>query len=264
MSTSPAATALDTALAGLAARMKRPVLLVALDFDGTLSPLRDDPNRSRILRTGVAALRTLATRDGVEIALVSGRALADLHLRAEVPVGTHLVGSHGAERGVVTADGVESVAVTLDAVQQALLDKVGAALGVIARAREGVWVEHKPTAHVLHTRRASVVDAELAIAETRQLAASLGTGVMRGKDIVELTVVPTTKAEALTLLRHDVGATTVLFAGDDVTDEVAFQALGPADIAIKVGTGSTKARYRVPDPEALCQTLQYLAELVAR
>jgi len=153
MSTSPAATALDTALTGLAARMKRPVLLVALDFDGTLTPLRDDPDRSRILRSGVAALRTLATRSGVEIALVSGRALADLYLRADVPVGTHLVGSHGAERGIATADGVTSVAVTLDAAQQALLDTVGAALDVIARAREGVWVEHKPTAHVLHTRR---------------------------------------------------------------------------------------------------------------
>src|SRR5450756_2358053 len=128
MSTSPAATALDTALAGLAARMKRPALLVALDFDGTLTPLRDDPDRSRILRSGVAALRTLATRSGVEIALVSGRALVDLYLRADVPVGTHLVGSHGAERGIATADGVTSVAVTLDAAQQALLDTVGACL----------------------------------------------------------------------------------------------------------------------------------------
>src|SRR5665811_1104837 len=155
------------------------------------------------IRDRVAALRTLATRSGVEIALVSGRALADLYLRADVPVGTHLVGSHGAERGIATADGVTSVAVTLDAAQQALLDTVGAALDVIARAREGVWVEHKPTAHVLHTRRASVVDAELALAETRQLAASLGTGVMRGKDIVELTVVPATKSEALSRLRHD-------------------------------------------------------------
>jgi trehalose 6-phosphate phosphatase len=263
MSTPPVATALDTALTGLATRLKPPVLLVALDFDGTLTPLRDDPDRSRILRSGVAALHRLATRHGVEIAIVSGRALADLHLRAEVPVGTHLVGSHGAERGVVTADGVDTVTLTLDADQQNLLDKVGSALGVIARAREGVWVEHKPTAHVLHTRRASVADAELAIAETRQLAVSLGTGVMRGKDIVELTVVPTTKGEALARLRDELAATTVLFAGDDVTDEVAFEALGRADITIKVGAGSTKAHYRVRDPHELCQTLERLADLVA-
>jgi len=263
MSTSHVTTALETALTGLAARMKPPVLLVALDFDGTLTPLRDDPDRSRILRSGVAALHKLATRDGVEIALVSGRALADLRQRVEVPVGTHLVGSHGAERGVVTADGVETVALALDAGQQALLDKVGSTLDVIARAREGVWVEHKPTAHVLHTRLASVADAELAIAETRQLAAALGTGLVRGKDIVELTVVPATKGEALARLRDDLDATTVLFAGDDVTDEVAFGALGPADITIKVGTGSTKARHRVRDPQELCQTLEHLADLVA-
>src|SRR5450756_1961668 len=126
MSAAPAETALDTALAGLAARMKRPVLLVALDFDGTLTPLRDDPDRSRILRSGVAALRTLATRSGVEIALVSGRAVADLYLRADVPVGTHLVGSHGAERGIATADGVTSVAVTLDTAQQLSLIHISA------------------------------------------------------------------------------------------------------------------------------------------
>ena len=64
--------------------------------------------------------------------------------------------------------------------------------------------------------------------------------------------------------RHgDGGATAVLFAGDGGPDEVAFAALGPTDITVKVGIGSTQADYRVPDPQALCRTLERLAELVA-
>ena len=110
--TDPALTAALDDLVALV-RDGRPVL-VALDFDGAQAPLQDDPDASRALPKAVDALAHLAAVPHLSLALVSGRALADLADKAEVPAGTVLVGSHGAERGVVGPDGVDRRPLDLD------------------------------------------------------------------------------------------------------------------------------------------------------
>lgn len=239
-------------------------LLVALDFDGTLAPLQDDPSASRILPEGVDALAKLAVADGVHVALVSGRALHDLHQLAEVPVGTYLIGSHGAERARVTQFGLDRDVVELTADQADRLAGLGAAASQIARGRDGVWVETKPTAVVVHTRLAEPEDREAAADAAVELGAQLGSGVLRGKDVVEISVLRASKGEALSALRDELGAATVLYAGDDVTDEHAFEALGDDDVTVKVGAGDSIARLRVGGPEAFVDALVGLADALAR
>ena len=68
------------------------------------------------------------------------------------------------------------------------------------------------------------------------------------------------KGEALTALRDELGAPVVLYAGDDVTDEHAFEALRDDDVTVKVGDGTTAARFRVDDPDALVAALATLAD----
>jgi len=233
-------------------------LLVALDFDGTLAPLQDDPTASRILPEGVTVLAALAARDDVALALVSGRAMGDLHLLAEVPAGTFLVGSHGVERARTTQFGLDRDVVELSHEQADLLSALGARAAAVARGRDGVWVETKPTAVVVHTRLAEPVDAEPAEAEAIALGTELGVGTLHGKDVVELTVLAADKGTALQSLRHELGAPVVLYAGDDVTDEHAFEALDPTDVTVKVGAGPTVARHRVADPAAAVAALEAL------
>jgi trehalose-6-phosphatase len=72
-------------------------LLVALDFDGTLSPLVSDPAAARALPTARRAVERLAGSPSVQVALVSGRGLADLRAVASPPTGIHLICSPGAE-----------------------------------------------------------------------------------------------------------------------------------------------------------------------
>jgi trehalose 6-phosphate phosphatase len=251
---------LARALAALAADDARRPALVALDFDGTLAPLQDDPSTSRILPAGVEALARLAGADGVALALVSGRAMSDLHALAQVPSGTFLIGSHGAERARVTTWGLDRDVVQLTDEQADRLASLGAEAARIARGRDGVWVETKPTAVVVHTRLAEDAVARPAEQEAVELGERLGSGVLHGKDVVEISVLTASKGEALTALRDELGAPVVLYAGDDVTDEKAFAVLGDDDLSVKVGPGDTAARFRVDGPDEMIAALAALAE----
>lgn len=248
-------TDLDDALAALAADGSRRPVLLALDFDGTLAPLQDDPTASRVLPEGVGVLADLAATPDVVLALVSGRAMSDLHALAEVPVGTLLVGSHGAERARVATFGLDRDVVQLSDDEADRLAALGAEVAAVARGREGVWVETKPTAVVVHTRLAADDVAQAAEQQALEVGGRLGTGVLHGKDVVEITVLHASKGEALTALRDELAAPVVIYAGDDVTDEKAFAALGPDDVTIKVGPGETVARFRVADPEDVVAVL---------
>lgn len=250
--------ALRRALAALA---RHPRVLVALDLDGTLAPLVDDPAQARPTAAGARALLLLAADPGVRLALVSGRPARDLAALASAPPGTLLVGSHGAERGVVRPDGgAEVVATALTAQEEELRARLLGALAEIADGRPGVWVEDKPFAAALHTRRAAPADARRA---QRLALAGPGTwsGVnpLPGKDVVELTVREATKGDALLGLVAEAPAEPVLLAGDDVTDEHAFEVLGPLDVGVKVGQGRTRAGFHVADPGSLGGALEAFA-----
>ncbi|WP_338077164.1 trehalose-phosphatase [Cellulomonas hominis] len=246
-------------LALVADPARRPVLL-ALDFDGTLAPLQDDPEASRVLPAAADALRALAAHpDRVRLALVSGRALADLHRLAEVPPGTVLIGSHGAERARVGEHGLDRDVVALDDDQAGRLARLGEEMQAVARGRDGVWVETKPAAVVVHTRLADPEVGDAAEQEALAVGARLGSVTLHGKKVVEVSVLTADKGAALVDLRDELGAGAVVCAGDDVTDEDAFRALGPDDLTLKVGEGRTVARYRTPDPQALALLLADLA-----
>jgi trehalose-phosphatase len=264
---SPAAVpaGLETALAELA---RKPVVVVALDFDGTLAALADDPETVRPTDAAARVLADLGSAPGIRLALVSGRPAADLGRLASPPAGTLLVGSHGAETGEVTDDGeVVLTDIGLTEEERDLRERLAAEVERIVAGRTGAWVEHKPIAVVLHTRLASPEDAKAAIEATLEGPARWeGVHALQGKDVVELPVRAATKGDALRHLRDSIGAgvaepVPVLYAGDDVTDERAFAALGPGDVTLKVGPGHTVADHRVDGPDDVAAALEALVAL---
>ncbi|MFV0427181.1 MAG: trehalose-phosphatase [Beutenbergiaceae bacterium] len=238
--------------------------LIALDFDGCLAPIVPHPDDARPLPQAAAALQRLAPVPNLQVALVSGRALESLVLVATPPPGTLLVGSHGAERGMIDDDGTLTLSnAQLSPGQQRVLAQATAvATEVIAPvSAAGAWLEQKPTAVVVHTRALPPQLADQIESDVLTATASMQLRALPGKRVVELCVVPTSKGIALDDLRASTGASVVLYAGDDVTDEDALARLRPGDVGVKVGPGTTAARFRVADPAAIAAMLTHLADL---
>ena len=244
--------ALAAALRDLAAV---PGLLVASDYDGVLSEITTDPAKAVPVPGAVAALRGLAALPATTVAVVSGRARADLAAVSGLPPEVILVGSHGSE----PAGGLR-----LSPAQADLRARLESEVRTLVDGHPGVRVETKPAAVVVHTRTAArPVAAQVTEATLAGPATWPGVHVTTGKEVVELAVVETHKGTALAALRAESDADAVLFLGDDVTDENGFAVLGPGDVGVKVGPGETRAGFRIPDPTTAVRVLDLLRQLRA-
>ncbi|MGI9602145.1 MAG: trehalose-phosphatase [Acidimicrobiales bacterium] len=238
----------------LRALARTPVLLVACDYDGTLAPIVDNPDEAFPHRESIAALRALAAFPDTHVAVVSGRSLRDLAALSRLPAEIHLVGSHGSEFDA-------GFLKELDPTQLELRQVITQELETIAAGAPGCHVEKKPASVALHYRLAdpavadSVIEAILSGPGSRA-----GVQVKNGKKVVELAVIETNKGVALETLRRQVGAEAVLFVGDDVTDEDAFERLRGPDVGIKIGPGITAAELRLDDTEDASRALALLCE----
>lgn len=231
-------------------------LLVASDYDGTLAPIVDDPSTALPDEGATAALIDLAAIEGVFVAVVSGRTRADLITLTGAPKGIALVGSHGAEI---------AGAVDLDAEQQDGLRAAERDLAEVAAAMPGSRLETKPAGVALHYRQVPADRRMEAAAAALEVAGRhTGLRLMHGKMVVELAATPIDKGHALDRLRTDGGASAVVFLGDDVTDEDAFERLRPDDVGIKVGPGLTAARFRIDDQTQVGPVLERLAKEASR
>ena len=232
-------------------------LLVAMDFDGTMAPIVGHADDARPLPRSAAAFAGLAVLPRTTTALISGRALASLRAVASPPVNTVLIGSHGAEAWL----GPGSTGLTLDPEQKALLAEVRAVLADIVKEAPGTMLEDKPAGVVLHTRLAPDDVADDAVAAARSvLQDRKGVFLKDGKRVLETSVVNASKGEGVTFLRQITGATGVLFAGDDTTDEDALARLEPGDVGVKVGLDFTQAQYRVEAPIHVAELLEVLLQ----
>ncbi len=233
---------------------KSPVLLVATDYDGTLAPIVSEPHLAEAHRESVVAIRALAAMPQTHVAIISGRALGDLARHAHDAGDVHLVGSHGSEFEAGFAmpfppEGLE------------LLGKVEQHAQRICARTPGTLVEKKPAAIAFHYRNAEEQAGADSVGELlRAVEGFAGVHIRHGKKVVELSVLQTDKGRALQSLRQRLGATAVVFLGDDVTDEDAFAILSGPDVAVKVGPGTTRAKYRVDDTFEVARVLAGIAE----
>ncbi len=214
--------------AALAAVLDEPArALLAVDFDGVLAPIVDDPDLAHIHPDAVPALSRLAQRLSA-VAVVTGRP-AEQALSLGGVAGAEglgdlvILGQYGVERwdarsGEFTAPppppGIEPARRWVPA----LLAELGLS---------DAQVEDKGRALGLHVRR--LPDPDSALERLREpvaaLAAELDLHVEPGKHVFELRAGGFDKGNAIETLLTDTGATTIVYAGDDVGDVPAYDAV---------------------------------------
>ncbi len=234
-------------------------LLVALDFDGTLSPLVDAPMDARMLPAARAALEALTVTPATTVALVSGRSIADLRVIAEhrddSPI--LLAGSHGAEHWVPGGEPGDGPSVA----ERAERDRLRAAAEDLIAGIPGAWIEPKEFGFAVHSRTVAAADRAAVNDRVDALMVDEAPTWRRrtGHRIVEYAFRDVGKDAAVAWLRARTGATAVLFAGDDVTDEDALASLDAGDVGVRVGAGDTAASVRVDGIPELAALLVLLA-----
>lgn len=229
--------------------------LLAFDFDGTLAPI--------VSKSDDAAMRPRTRRLLAQIALrfpcaiISGRRVSDLRARFDgIPI-RWFIGNHGAE-GVVPFPGATRLRREVIGWRDSLQAEVG--------RWGGAQIEDKGFSLSVHYRNAaSRKEAREAIL---RCARSLpGVRIVRGKCVVNLVL--ESAPNKGTALAHLVGLLEperVLFAGDDDTDEDAFEMdLGVPSTTIRVGgAGPSRARFRLEGQDAIDRLLQILLDSKTR
>lgn len=245
----------DDVRRALAAAAHSPILLVAADFDGTISPIVAHPCDARPIPSAIEALTELAGLPHTASALISGRALTDLKALSGAPAVVNLVGSHGSEFVEGVFEGVDNAA-------QVRLGRLIAALESVSSRYPGSTVETKPISVAFHVRNVDPENARQALDDALAAADDFDVHLTEGKAVREFALIRTDKGEALDLLRHRVNATAVIYFGDDVTDEWAFRRLvrEGSDVGVKVGPGDTMAAFRVDSPDDVAEALRFVVE----
>jgi len=183
---------------------------ILLDVDGTLSPIVERPELAELAAGARPVLSRLVERYRV-VAAISGRTRDELEGLVDV-VGVRLIGSYGLASGPVPADVISAV------------------LAVAAEV-EGAWMETKGATVAVHYRATADANAAGRALQTRLSALALPARMtlVPGKYVVEL--VPAglpLKEGAVDRIIQDEQLRAALYAGDDLADLLAFEALDRA------------------------------------
>jgi trehalose 6-phosphate synthase/phosphatase len=242
---------------------QRSSVALFLDYDGTLTPIAPRPAEAVLSVAARNLLRQAASTPNLTVAVVSGRALAELRELVGVPELIY-VGNHGFEiegPGLsYRADGMERFAKSLER----------AAADLSALAVPGAQVELKGATLSYHVREVAEEarahaerQAEMTL-KRRRLEVRTGKMVVEGRPPLDWH-----KGHAVLhvlVQRHGIdwpARVRAVYVGDDQSDEDAFRSLHGIGRSVRVGplpAGSTSlADYAVPDPDAVLHVLQWLA-----
>ena len=249
----------------LAERLTGSPRLILLDVDGTLAPIAPTPDRASVPDETREVVSALARRPGTHVAIVSGRGAADASRLVGVS-GLWVIGNHGFE--VVEPSGAHvvdpRVAPHLEGIEEA-----ARRLTPYAAAIPGAFVEDKRFTLSVHYRLADRAAIAALRDEVQRVADALALRTMNGKELVEVRPpVAVDKGTASLSLAESLGVPgptgSVLYAGDDRTDEDAFRALrraSPRTVTIHVGGDEatmTDAEYSLADTSAMHELLVWL------
>ena len=230
-------------------------LLLFLDYDGTLVPIKKGPELA-VLRASRRSLLERLSQNAL-VCIVSGRSLVDVQKLAAIK-GIAYIGNHGLEISYRGRQWIHPEAKRIKPVLKDALERIRRKTG----AWPGLLVEDKGLTGSIHYRRLAaplpkklrdITEHEVRL-RARKLKLTEGKKVFeirpniewdKGRGVRELIRWLDVKQPALRI-----------YIGDDQTDEDAFRALGRSDITILVGKRrDSHARSRLPDVQGVWKFL---------
>ena len=227
-------------------------VLLAFDYDGTLAPIVAD-REAAFPRTQTSHLLQRVS-ELYPCAVVSGRTRRDL-VRCLAPAQLeYVLGNHGIEFATATETLLKHVAGALPRLQMALA------------AVPGVEIEDKALSIAIHYRRSRrKVEARAAISRAAQSLPNR-MRVIPGKLVINLVPAQApNKGDAVIACRTRAKADTVLYIGDDVSDEDVFSLKQPGRLlCVRIGRSQdSSAPYYLRNQLEIDALLRTLIELRA-
>lgn len=221
-------------------------IILLCDYDGTLTPIVDTPELAAIGKETLDLLTRLVNKKRLMLGIISGRALPDIKERVSIG-GVIYAGNHGLE---IEGPGLKFVHPLTDELQSGVR-VLSIVLNKALNNIRGVIVEDKGITLSVHYRmvdEAKLPDVHSAFESVVRAARKMGKiRTTEGKKVHEVRpAIAWDKGKAVNLIIDKYIPTqkkkniTVIYLGDDRTDEDAFKVVNQYDgISIMVG----KAEY---------------------
>ena len=217
--------------------------LILLDYDGTLVPFANKPEKATPKPELMAILKKLSQDLSNEVIIISGRDRNTLSKWFKT-LNVGLIAEHGAwlkERSGTTH--------TLEQLSTEWKKDIMPLLELFTDRTPGAFVEEKTYSLVWHYRNTEPLLGTLRANELKDdlvyLSSNLGLAVVEGNKVVEVKNANINKGRAAQNWLLQKPWDFILAIGDDRTDEDLFEVLPPTAYSIKVGIGPSKARYNL-------------------
>ena len=240
--------------------------LFALDYDGTLTALANDPCEVSLSTTMQARLRRL--RESVPVAVLSGRHRPELETLLNGVAVDFMIGNHGLDWGDPTRPELQRaqglIKGWLEQLQASPLPATPLE-GWSRRRRcgrvdlSGVWIEDKQYTLTLHYRNAADPDQAMAAISAALSGLQPAPQISGGKRVFNLFPnAETNKGSALLRLMAEQGFARDIFFGDGDTDEDVFRLEHPDILGIRVGWHpDSHARFYLRRQQDMSKALAY-------
>jgi len=237
----------------------QPDFALFLDFDGTVVEIAERPELVRLGASTLQALTELSRLLEGALAIVTGREIEAID-RFMAPLKLPVAGIHGLERR--DAGGARISSTDASEVVASLTER----LAPLVDSEIGLMLEQKTSALALHYRARPELESTCLRAFEDAIADMPGIELKRGKMVLEAKPNGKNKGTAILdfLEEEPFRGRTPWFAGDDITDEDAFQVVnGLGGVSVKVGEGPTVANYRAKSTASFLAWLEAAVQHIA-
>ncbi len=229
--------------------------LLLLDFDGTLTPIVNKPADARLSPAMRTTLNCLA--EVSDVVVISGRNRLFLEQTfSGLPV--QLVAKHGA-----FSKRADQPWQQLDLSVNDWTDAVRTLMNQYTDRFSGSFVEEKETTLAWHYRNVTDEDIEnqagMLANQLRKVASSVALTIIQGSKVVEVKPARHSKGTVALSLVEEAPYDFILSIGDDTTDEDMFAQLPNWAYTLKVGGGTSFARYRLARQQDVDRLLQQMS-----